>query len=154
MVWKYELKTNYGLLKLKITPKIHIHFSHLHTEKWVSWKNKHDDPMFSLHEMIAYMLPHIILRFEGLVNFEKELTSIFWEIEFSFPFIHQHIYTFFLYYYNKMMTNLSNAIWNIFPSMYTKCLPWLARINHKLHVSLLRFRLIYVSFILFLCGHL
>ena len=36
MVWKYELKTNYGLLMLKITPKIHIHFSHLHTEQWVS----------------------------------------------------------------------------------------------------------------------
>ena len=43
----------------------------------VFWRNKHDDPMFSLHKMIAYMLLDIILRFEELVNFEKETMSIF-----------------------------------------------------------------------------
>ena len=42
--------------------------------------------MFSLHDMIAYMLPHIILRFEGLVNFEKELTSIFLKNRIFFSF--------------------------------------------------------------------
>ena len=65
--------------------------------------------MFSLHKLIAYMLPNILLLFEELVNFEKDFTSIFLRNKVSIHLITQHIYTFSLYYYTKMITNLSNV---------------------------------------------
>ena len=48
-----------------------------YTQKYVFPEKISMKTLFSLHKMIAYMLPHIILKFEALVNFEKEITSIF-----------------------------------------------------------------------------
>ena len=43
-------------LRLKIAPKL---ISNVLTFKLVFWKNKHDDPVFSLHLMIADILDFI-----------------------------------------------------------------------------------------------
>ena len=47
------------VIKAKSSSETNTKFPHFHLEKLVFWKNKHDDPIFSLHLMVAYTLDFI-----------------------------------------------------------------------------------------------
>ena len=47
------------MVKAKNSSEPNIKFPHFHLEKLVFWKNKHDDPLFFLHLMIADILNFI-----------------------------------------------------------------------------------------------
>ena len=72
-----KIKTVNQLRVVKVKSKTIIKFPHFHLEKMVSLKNKHDDPIFSLHLMIADILDFIPLKSRAMFSVQCS------EIEFA-----------------------------------------------------------------------
>ena len=51
--------------------KITVQLSYFNMRKWVFWRNKHDNPKFLLHLMIADMLGFVPLKFNTIVNVDN-----------------------------------------------------------------------------------
>ena len=46
-------------------------FPHINLKKWIFWRNKHDDPIFSLHLMIADMLGYILSKYDTIADVDN-----------------------------------------------------------------------------------
>ena len=63
-----------GLLKLKVALKINTQFPHFPLKKKIFLKNKHDDPIFSLHLLVPDMLGYISRRVINVENSVRRVT--------------------------------------------------------------------------------
>ena len=65
-----------GLLKLKVALKINTQFSHFPLKKKIFLKNKHDDPIFSLHLLVPDMLGYIPTKSRRVINVENSVRRV------------------------------------------------------------------------------
>ena len=58
---------------LKVHYKITVQSPHFHMKNWDFWNNEHEDLIFSLQNLIEYMLLHIPLnlKFQKMFNVRK-----------------------------------------------------------------------------------
>ena len=73
---KIKIVNQLRVVKAKNSSKTIIKFPHFHLEKMVFWKNKHDDPIFSLHLIMADILDFIPSKSRAMYSVENVFMRI------------------------------------------------------------------------------
>ena len=115
---KLKIVNQLRVVKAKNSSKTIIKFPYFHIEKLVFWKNKHDDPIFSLHLMIADILDFIPSKSRTMFSVANVFMRIFSQkLNLLKKFLHIN------HFYMKMQNTISNETKYIILNMYI-CVPY------------------------------